>query len=57
MAEVLADADGVMIPGGFGSRGTEGKIAAIQYARENNLPHSLVFVRYAFQLSNLLVTS
>ena len=38
VAEVLADADGVMIPGGFGSRGTEGKIAAIQYARENNLP-------------------
>jgi CTP synthase len=38
VAEILADADGVIVPGGFGSRGTEGKIAAIQYARENNLP-------------------
>lgn len=38
VAELLADADGVMVPGGFGSRGTEGKIAAIHYARENNVP-------------------
>jgi CTP synthase len=38
VAEILADADGVMVPGGFGSRGTEGKMAAIQYARENNVP-------------------
>jgi CTP synthase len=30
--------DGIIIPGGFGSRGVEGKIQAIQYARENNIP-------------------
>lgn len=38
VAELLADADGIIVPGGFGSRGTEGKIAAIKYARENNRP-------------------
>ncbi|MCM0582968.1 CTP synthase [Weissella diestrammenae] len=37
-AELLGDADGIMVPGGFGARGTEGKIAAIKYARENNVP-------------------
>ena len=35
---VLSDVDGVLIPGGFGERGTEGKIAAIRYARENDMP-------------------
>ncbi len=34
----LSDCDGVLVPGGFGSRGVEGKIKAIQYARENNIP-------------------
>jgi CTP synthase len=34
----LKDAQGVLIPGGFGSRGIEGKIAAVKYARENNIP-------------------
>ncbi|MBN1515263.1 CTP synthase [Candidatus Sumerlaeota bacterium] len=34
----LADVDGVLIPGGFGSRGVEGKILAAKYARENNVP-------------------
>ncbi|MBN2735057.1 MAG: CTP synthase [Methanomicrobiaceae archaeon] len=34
----LADVDGILIPGGFGSRGIEGKISAIEYARENNIP-------------------
>jgi len=38
VAEILANTDGVMVPGGFGARGTEGKIAAIHYARENNVP-------------------
>ena len=32
------DLDGIVIPGGFGERGTEGKIAAAQYARENDIP-------------------
>lgn len=35
----LKDYDGILVPGGFGSRGIEGKIRAIQYARENNIPY------------------
>lgn len=35
----LASFDGVLIPGGFGSRGIEGKIAAIQYVREHKIPY------------------
>ena len=34
----LKDISGILIPGGFGKRGTEGKIAAINYARTNNIP-------------------
>ncbi|MBU1933064.1 MAG: CTP synthase [Candidatus Omnitrophica bacterium] len=34
----LNDADGILVPGGFGSRGIEGKIRAIKFARENNIP-------------------
>jgi CTP synthase len=34
----LKQADGIMVPGGFGQRGSEGKIKAIQFARENQLP-------------------
>ncbi|MBC74947.1 MAG: CTP synthetase [Halobacteriovoraceae bacterium] len=34
----LQEVDGILVPGGFGERGTEGKIAAIKYARENNVP-------------------
>lgn len=34
----LAGAGGILIPGGFGSRGTEGKIAAVRYAREHRVP-------------------
>ncbi len=35
---VLGGMDGILVPGGFGHRGVEGKIAAIRYARENRLP-------------------
>ncbi|MCM1259796.1 MAG: CTP synthase [Prevotella sp.] len=35
----LQDADGILVPGGFGPRGIEGKIAAIQYAREKRIPY------------------
>jgi CTP synthase len=35
----LADADGIIVPGGFGVRGTEGKIECIRYARENRVPY------------------
>jgi len=34
----LAQLDGIVVPGGFGVRGVEGKIKAVQYARENNIP-------------------
>ncbi len=37
--EVLAGLDGILVPGGFGERGVEGKIMAAKYARENNLPY------------------
>ena len=36
--EMLSDCDGILVPGGFGNRGIEGKITAIQYARENDVP-------------------
>jgi CTP synthase len=35
----LAGMDAILVPGGFGKRGVEGKIAAIQYARENRIPY------------------
>jgi CTP synthase len=35
---VLEKADAILVPGGFGDRGFEGKIAAVRYARENNVP-------------------
>lgn len=35
----LDDLDGIVVPGGFGTRGIEGKILAAQYARENNIPY------------------
>ncbi len=37
--EVLKDLDAILVPGGFGSRGVEGKIRAAKYARENNIPY------------------
>lgn len=37
-AEVFGNVSGILVPGGFGSRGIEGKISAIRYARENNIP-------------------
>ena len=36
--QLLEDVDGILVPGGFGKRGTEGMIEAIKYARVNNLP-------------------
>lgn len=37
--EALAGLDGILVPGGFGERGVEGKILAAKYARENDLPY------------------
>ena len=38
VADYLSDVDGILVPGGFGDRGVEGKIEAIRYARENDIP-------------------
>ena len=36
---IIGEVDGILVPGGFGDRGTEGKILAAQYARENKIPY------------------
>ncbi len=38
LKEIFKNSKGIIVPGGFGTRGTEGKISAIKYARENNIP-------------------
>ena len=38
MDEVMKDVDGILVPGGFGDRGIEGKIKSVQYAREHKIP-------------------
>ncbi|EAT12040.1 CTP synthase [Bermanella marisrubri] len=38
-ADVLAGKDAILVPGGFGNRGVEGKIRTVQYARENKIPY------------------
>jgi CTP synthase len=57
---LLAGLDAVLVPGGFGDRGTEGKIAAIEYARQNKLPFfgiclgmQLAVVEYARHVAGL----
>lgn len=52
--EYLSDVDGILVPGGFGDRGIEGKIQAISYARTHNIPYlglclgmQLAIVEYA----------
>ncbi len=47
--EVEIEADGILVPGGFGHRGVEGKIRAITYARENDIP--FLGICLGFQLS------
>ena len=56
----LESADAILVPGGFGSRGTEGKIDAIRYARENKIPYlgiclgmQLAVVEYARHVAQL----
>jgi len=39
ITECLQDVDGILVPGGFGDRGVEGKILAAKYARENKVPY------------------
>ncbi|MDR2074261.1 MAG: CTP synthase [Oscillospiraceae bacterium] len=38
ISEMLGDCNGILVPGGFGSRGIDGMICAVRYARENNVP-------------------
>ncbi|MGC9037314.1 MAG: CTP synthase [Candidatus Micrarchaeia archaeon] len=59
-SELLAGVDGIIVPGGFGSRGVEGKIEAIRYARENKIPYlglclgmQLMAVEYARNVCGL----
>ncbi len=49
--QALENIDGVLVPGGFGERGVEGKIAAIRYARENELP--FFGICYGMQLASI----
>ncbi len=49
--EHLGDVDGILVPGGFGKRATEGKIKAITYARENNIP--FLGLCYGMQLATI----
>ena len=39
VSSFFKDVDAILVPGGFGERGAEGKIAAVKYARENNIPY------------------
>lgn len=56
----LADVDGILVPGGFGDRGTEGKIATVRFARENRVPYlgiclgmQVAVIEYARHLAGL----
>ncbi|HBS92232.1 MAG TPA: CTP synthase [Erysipelotrichaceae bacterium] len=60
MVEKLKGMDGILVPGGFGGRGIEGKIAAARYARENNIPYfgiclgmQIAAIEYARNVCNL----
>ena len=60
----LHDADAILVPGGFGERGTLGKIKAITYARENNVPYlgiclgmQLAVIEYARNVLNINANS
>jgi CTP synthase len=46
---ILSRFNGILVPGGFGSRGTEGKIAALRYAREKNIP--TLGICFGFQMA------
>ena len=57
---VLKGMDAILVPGGFGRRGTEGKIAAVRYARENRIPYlgiclgmQLAVVEYARDVAGM----
>ena len=52
--------DAILVPGGFGKRGVEGKILAAQYARENNIPYlgiclgmQIAIIEFARHVANM----
>ncbi len=49
--KLLSNYDGVLVPGGFGERATEGKVSAIRYARENSIP--FLGICFGFQLATV----
>ncbi len=49
--DLLGDVDGILVPGGFGDRGIEGKIVATQYAREQKSSILRYLLRYAAGIS------
>ncbi|MFP4792873.1 glutamine hydrolyzing CTP synthase [Pasteurella multocida] len=58
--EVLEGVDGILVPGGFGNRGVEGKILTAKYARENNIPYlgiclgmQVAYIEYARNVAGL----
>ena len=60
VAEALKDMDAILVPGGFGERGTEGKMKAIQFARENGVPFlgiclgmQLAVIEFARHVANM----
>lgn len=53
--ELLHDCDGILVPGGFGDRGIEGKIEAVRYAREHKSPISVFVLVCTWLRSNLHV--
>ncbi len=60
VTDALAEVDGIIVPGGFGVRGTAGKIECIHYARENKLPYlgiclgfQMAVIEYARNVCNL----
>jgi CTP synthase len=60
MTQRFAKSSGILVPGGFGARGTEGKIRAIKYARENKIPYlgiclgmQMAVVEYARHVAGL----
>ncbi len=58
--DVLKNVDAILVPGGFGKRGVEGKIMAVRYARENNIPYlgiclgmQIALIEYARDLAHM----
>ncbi len=59
-ANMLSNLDAILVPGGFGKRGVEGKILAAKYARENNIPYlgiclgmQIAIIEYARHMANM----